>query len=301
MFIINVPKEFQPNYVSNYPSYSSGKNIEEICYDLIKQNNDNLQSNYCYLPVFWTSFYIIRNYAASIDDLYQWLDTLDKTKRYFTISQYDSGVYVKNLNLNLTVFSAGGGGANINNDSIVKNFNYLGSPREYFCGKKGDYDIPLLCLPIIRANVDLQRDIFCAFMGRFDTHFCRMEMYNKLKDSSQFIFLESSTDINNYKNILSRSVFTLAPRGYGYTSFRLFEAILCGSIPIYIWEGELILPFQDKICWEDFSIVINIADIDNLQTILNNCDVNKLQTNLKRAQDCFNYEFIINYILEKMK
>jgi hypothetical protein len=301
MFIIDVPKEFQPNYVSNYPSYSSGKNIEEICYDLIKEKNEPSQSDYCYLPVFWTSFYIMRNYAASIEDLYQWLETLDKTKKYFTVNQYDSGVYVKNLNLNLTVFSAGGGGANINNDSIVKNFNYFGSPRQYFCGKKGDYDIPLMCLPILNADVDVPRDIFCAFMGRFDTHFCRMEMYNTLKDASQFVFLEPSTDINNYKNILSRSVFTLAPRGYGYTSFRLFEAILCGSIPIYIWEGELILPFQDKIRWEDFSIIINIADINNLKIILDNCDVNKLQTNLKRVQYCFNYEFIINYILEKMK
>jgi hypothetical protein len=215
--------------------------------------------------------------------------------------QYDSGVYVKNFNLNLTVFSAGGGGANINNDSIVKNFNYLGSHRQYFCGKKGDYDIPLMCMPLLICENRSLRDIYCAFMGRFDTHFCRMEMYNKLKNSLEFLFLESSSDINNYRNVLSRSVFTLAPRGYGYTSFRMFEAILCGSIPIYIWEGELILPFQDKIKWEDFSVIINVANIDNLKNILANCDINKMQDNLKNVRDSFNFEFVVNYILEKMK
>ena len=32
MLILNVPKQFQPNYKSNYPEYSNGLNMEEVFY-----------------------------------------------------------------------------------------------------------------------------------------------------------------------------------------------------------------------------------------------------------------------------
>ena len=61
-------------------------------------------------------------------------------------------------------------------------------------------------------------------MGRFDTHYCRINMYNVLHKKI-FFQLSKSVNFEKYKEILNRSVYTLAPRGYGYTSFRIYEAI----------------------------------------------------------------------------
>lgn len=36
---------------------------------------------------------------------------------------------------------------------------------------------------------------------------------------------------------MSRSSLALAPRGTGPTSFRLYEAMALGAVPVYIWEG----------------------------------------------------------------
>ena len=61
MLIVDVPSNFQPKYISNYPSYSSGKNMEEICYDFFSTHKDTIDSDYIYLPIFWTSYYVINN------------------------------------------------------------------------------------------------------------------------------------------------------------------------------------------------------------------------------------------------
>ena len=61
MEIVNVPPIFQPNYTRDYPSYSSGKNTEEIVYESLKMNRENIKTDMVYLPVFWTSYYLKTN------------------------------------------------------------------------------------------------------------------------------------------------------------------------------------------------------------------------------------------------
>lgn len=70
------------------------------------------------------------------------------------------------------------------------------------------------------------------------------------------------------------SKFTLAPRGYGRSSFRFFECFLLGSIPIYIWNDINWLPFQKIIDYNKLCIVIHISQIDELENIINNIDEN---------------------------
>ena len=125
-------------------------------------------------------------------------------------------------------------------------------------------------------------------------------MAETLSNLPEYTFLESTTDIDSYKEILNRSVFTLAPRGFGYTSFRLFEAILMGSIPIYIWEDKCALPFNDIIDWKSFSVVININEIEKLPDILSRVDVPKMQENLEKVKKYFNYDYIVDYIKQHL-
>lgn len=297
MIIQKIPTIFQPAYKSNYPEYSSGKNIEEIFLQYFLDNKDSIHTEYIYLPIFWTSYYVINQYGENIQPLYNWLDTLDKNKKYFTIVQYASGIYIRNPIDNILVFSAGGGGLNIKSNCMRED-TFFGLKRHIFYGNTGNYSIPLICLPTFPC-LNIERDIYCSFMGRFDTHKCRIIMNNLLKNDKQFSFY-NSVNFNTYKNILNRSIFTLAPRGCGYTSFRIYEAILSGSIPIYIWENKKILPFEDILNWDEFSIIIHENDIENLPNILKNTDINKLQENLHKIKHWFSFDKIFNYITNKL-
>jgi hypothetical protein len=299
MEIITVPKEFQPLYTSDYPCYTMGKNMEEIIFDYLIKNKDEIKTDMVYLPVFWTSYYVLSNYGENIEILYNWLETLDKTKKYFTIVQYDCGIFVKNFNLDITLFSAGGGGLNIKDVSTSREVSYYGLNRHIFFGQKGNYDIPLLCLPLF-PSTNTDKDIFCSFMGRFDTHKCRIDMKSVLEQNSNYKFFDS-VNFEEYKTIINRSIFTLAPRGYGYTSFRIYEAIQSGSIPIYIWEDKKILPFSDIINWDDFAIIINSNEISNLPNILENVNINEKQQNLLKIKNMFTFEYIYEYIKQNVE
>jgi hypothetical protein len=122
-----------------------------------------------------------------------------------------------------------------------------------------------------------------------------------LKDLPEYKFFQPTSDIGIYKEILNRSIFTLSPRGFGYTSFRMFEAILSGSIPIYVWEDKCALPFEDVLDWSQFAIVININEITNLPNILKGVDIKKMQDKVQSVKKFFNYEYIAEYIAEYIK
>ena len=299
MIVFDVPLKFQPDYKSDYPCYTSGKNMEEIFYEYFFKFKDNIASDYIYLPVFWTSYYVTHNYANNIDELYEWLNTLDKTKKYFTIVQYASGIYVNNFDLNITVFSAGGGGLNIKDNSTSREITYYGLNRHVFFGNKANYDLPLICLPLF-PSLNVNKDIYCSFMGRFDTHKCRIDMKNILETNADFVFF-NSVNFEEYKNIINRSIFTLAPRGYGYTSFRIYEAISGNSIPIYIWDDKQILPYSDIIDWEDIAVIINSSQIKELPNILKNINISEKQNNISKVKSFFTFDYMCNYIKSKVE
>ncbi len=303
MIIQNIPKKFQPTYRSQYPPYSNGLNMEEIFLKKFENNKITINTDFIYLPIFWTSFYVTRNYGENIDDLYQYLDTLDKTKKYFTIVQYASGIFVRNFDLNLIVFSAGGGGINIKNNDTIKILNYYGLQRHIFFGKKGDYDIPLMCEPLIHSSSYEKRNILCSFMGRFDTHQCRFEM--KVKLEKYGYYLSKSKDFKTYQKLLKESEFSLCPRGYGYTSFRLFEAIQCLSIPIYIWQDKKVLPFSDEVDWTKYAIIVEDKDIEKIPEIISKLSP-KYKRNIIENMKEFNKKYLsfegtYNYIVRKLR
>lgn len=53
----------------------------------------------------------------------------------------------------------------------------------------------------------------------------------------------------------SKSKFTLAPRGMGSSSFRFYQSLMVGSVPIL--SGYNRLPFEDKIDYEKLCIILD--------------------------------------------
>lgn len=71
-----------------------------------------------------------------------------------------------------------------------------------------------------------------------------------------------------YKNLLENQ-FTLCMRGRGNFSYRFYEALCFGRIPILI-DTDIVLPFQNSIDWNKHIIKINSMEISKIGSIIEN-------------------------------
>jgi hypothetical protein len=173
-----------------------------------------------YLPIQWTALYCNNNFGkcGTTNRMIQTvLNGLDKTKKYYTIVQYDDGILNDISHLDIKVFAMSG-------------------PRI-------DYPLPLLCTPH-GFKFDCKRDIFASFVGRI-THPIRQQMFDQLKHLPDYFLSMDTLPLKHYCEILARSKYVLCPRGYGKTSFRIQEAIDYGAIPVYI-SDDFIIPYASN-------------------------------------------------------
>ncbi len=272
--MIEVSKIFQPRNILVYPP-NNKQTFEEYFFDRSIKEITNL--NRIYLPIFWTNYYISKNYGnGDISELQNLINSLDKTKKYFTIVQYDDNI-LNNLNdLDILIFAQGGYG-------------------KY---KNKTYPIPLNC-QINNYDYDIkEKDIFCSFVGR-KTHKIRDIIFDKFKNNEGY-FISESIDYESFKNIMNRSTFSMCPRGYGVTSFRICESLCNNSIPVYIYD-ELFLPFKDLFNFEDIGILIHKNELDKTHQILKsktNLDIDNYLLNGKKIyNDFFSFYGCYNKIL----
>lgn len=267
--MIEVPKEFRPHIRVDYPP-NNDLIFEEWFYEQ-RQAHYNCVDCREYIPIFWTPYYVNHNYGndkKALANLQGFLDSLDKSKKYFTIVQYDDGILNDVSGLDLKVFGMGGG-------------HY-------------DYPLPLIGKPH-PYSFTAQRDIFCNFMGAL-THQIRKDLLPVAKKAGYFCST-SSLPISAYCLNLKRSVFTLCPRGYGLTSFRLAEAIQFGSIPVYI-SDKLMIPHNREF---DYGVLIEPKDIPNIDKILRGLSKEEIeykQSLLPTIYELFTYEGCKNQILK---
>lgn len=273
-----IDDKFRPRNILIYPP-ENNQTFEEYFYDEFIKMEHSI--NRIYLPIFWTNYYISKNYGnGDLSELQSIINNLDKSKKYFTIVQYDDNI-INDLNdLDILIFAQGGYG-------------------KY---KNKTYPIPLNC-QINNYDYDTQqKDIFCSFVGR-KTHEIRNIIFDKFKNNNEY-FISESIDYNSFKNIMNRSTFSLCPRGYGATSFRICESLYNSSIPVYIYD-ELFLPFNDLFNFEDVGILIHKDELDKIHQILKSktiLDINDYLLNGKKIyNDFFSFYGCYNKILSVLK
>ena len=96
---------------------------------------------------------------------------------------------------------------------------------------------------------------------------------------------------NDYELLARNSIFTLAPAGYGRWTYRFFQAIQWGSIPVLL-SDDYIKPFEDTIPYGEFCITFpekNIGELDEYLRSFDKNDIEKLQNSLQRNQYHFTY------------
>ena len=264
--VVDVPKEFRPISNIKYPPHQDlSTSIEPRAFDFFSTKQD-IKSEYTYLPVQWNAYHNIKQpwsngYEKTLKPLKDYISSLTNqypNEKWFTITQYADGTLVKIDNCR--VFSTGGG------------FNSPTVNRDTYLGKNSTYEpIPLICDPHPGKPSD-NKKYKVGFAGRLDTHPIRQVMYEKLKKYDDYKFY---IDTNwkpdrfvDFREILYNSIFALAPRGFGPTSFRLYEAIQMGCIPIYIGDNFWI-PFENEIDWKKLALLIKHDEIDSIPERVN--------------------------------
>jgi len=72
---------------------------------------------------------------------------------------------------------------------------------------------------------------------------------------------------NEYVQNIIESDYTLVSRGGGNFSYRLYEVLSCGRIPVFI-NTDCVLPFDHIIDWKDYMIWIEAQDIEQIASII---------------------------------
>ena len=245
-----------------------------------------------YVPVFWTEIQISKRYDDTLANkvktpdndflwaLWELLDGMPKNRNYFTVVQHDDGVMMSSKPPNLITFGMGG----VGNIPLPLTYNQSADLDKY---------------------KHREKIVFCSFVGSL-THPCRERMVKTLENKPDMFIVtnEWTNQIKEenqlmYLNVMSKSRFTLAPRGYGKTSFRLYEALRLGSIPIYIYD-ELWLPYTNMIDWNKMAVLVLVDELDNLYDKLREITDEQVAAMLeyyKKHSHLFSYDGMCEYII----
>lgn len=266
-----------------YPFYHEGYYLEEYFFHTKK----DLPPSRSYIDVFWTNIYSNRSFAGINDvDVQSELDKLDPNGSYFTICQNDDGI-LERLPSNTLKFCSGG-----------NKVDELTIP------------IPLIASPISGIDMTREKDILASFVGS-NTHPLRAEMYKSLRKKNGFSIHMKNWSLQlpeeayeQFIDLSSRSKFMLAPRGYGATSFRLYEAFQFNCVPVYITDS-LYLPYQEILNWNDIAIIVDPKEIHDIENKLLDCvasgDYNIKIQNIENHKKFFTMDFMVEYIENKLK
>ena len=270
-----------------YPPFKNGLYMEEYTYKYFLSNKDNIHINHVYIPIFWTNLqnhpgfnHMKNNYNILLQHA---LSTLPSNTIFFTIVQHDDGPQL-NLPKNTIIFGA--------------------------CS--GTVPLPLIYEDVTNYLSNYPRtdkNILASFVGTHTTHLLRDKMYKELNKNHDIIcdvkqLWSSKVNKNNAEKFIEltlRSMFCLAPRGYGRSSFRFFEALLLDTVPVYFWDDIEWLPYKEYIDYSTFSISIHSNDINKTHDILSSISkekYNNMLEEIKKIKHYFTLEGMCEYIIK---
>lgn len=289
--ILELGKQFRPATSVVYPPFKNGRYMEEYFYDYVMTNKDKIDSDRVYIPAFWTNIQIHPNFQSMKSNyntlLKQVYSLMPEDTKYFTVVQGDLGVEL-----------------NLPKDTLV------------FGACFGDIPLPLIYEDksnrLLNTTRSFHRKYLASFVGTHTTHPLRNNMFQQLGRKPNFMFDsrgEWTNKIpenlaNNFINTTLTSKFCLAPRGFGRSSFRFFEAMLLDTIPVYFWDDIEWLPYKDIIDYSKFSVSIHSNDIAKTTEILRSISNEKylnMVEELKHVRHYFSLEGMSEYIFNKIK
>ena len=286
MKIVELGKMFRPGTSHVYPPFKNGRYMEEFAYETLLSKKDEIQTDLVYLPIFWTNLQNHPGFTQSRSKydivLNQVLQTYPKNTRYFTIVQHDDGPQLQ-----------------LPKDTVV------------FGACTGTIPLPLIYEDTTNRLSQLEHkepDIFASFVGSL-THPVRQRMANAVESRPYIVCrMQKAWNVkvpteqaDEFLDLTLRSKFCLAPRGYGRSSFRFFEAILMDTIPVYFWDDVEWLPYKEHLDYKLFSV--SISDISKTYDILSGISEDRYQAmklELQKVKHWFTLEGMMDYVVRKL-
>ena len=162
------------------------------------------------------------------------------------------------------------------NHIIIKLLKEIGidcifTPRaSYTCSElNGIKIISYPYYPVNGIEPDQQKDILYSFVGQLTSHPVRRKLatLNRpplgiVKNSRKWFAPQS---LDDFKNLLAKSRFSLCPRGYAPNSIRFWESLQAGSIPVLIADTARL---PEGFEWDTCCIRIPEKDIAKIPDIL---------------------------------
>lgn len=236
--------------------------MEEYVYDLLVRQGkgQEMETNWIYVPIFWTNLQNHPGFASQRGKYQMLLNHALKAypvgSRFFTCVQHDDGPGLQ-----------------------------LPAGSRIYGACTGTVPLPLLYEDteerlLSSSRVPLQdRDILISFVGTLGTHPVREATRRALEGrkgvhfSSRGVWSASvpEEDARRFVEWTGRSRFCLAPRGYGRSSFRFFEAMLLDVVPVYVWDDVEWLPYKNGeapgnhgLDYRRFCLSVHVSELEGL-------------------------------------
>lgn len=282
--------DLKPKYTHHYPPFTQGRYFEEYFSEFW---NKSPEDGFLFIDIYWCAvFHAAGNPALVVPILkghvYEKCKEAWRTGKIpFTMCQWDDGIMFEKPP-NLVVFSMGQ-----SKDIALPLISEDVTHRLETTPRLSYEDRTILCSFIGSDTFHVRRKMAKAFEGR-ENVIIRMKTWDYRVDAP---------DADMFVTMTQRSKFGLAPRGYGPSSFRFFEIIKLGVIPVYIHDGDDARPFQDILDYDAFSISVHYNDLDTLYDRLNGVSketYTKMLTELEKVRLWFTMEGTCEYILKRL-
>lgn len=265
--VADVPKHFMPHHKLCYP-VDGFQPFEQWFYDNFSTDFDSPEQEIerIYLPIMWTAYYCNHSHGKSereIEMLQLYLDSLDRSKKYFTILQYDDGIINDLKDLDILVIGV---------------------------SEKCNKIIPLLSTPHQISFPNTNRKYLASFIGA-NTHYVR-EKILELRMEKDFYITEYNYNLYMFCKMMSMSTFALCPRGYGWQSFRVQEALQYGAIPVIIGDDAWLPPF-----FREFCLTISDVNVKLIPDILKSISPERIRDYRISGQIALQSQY--NYLSQK--
>lgn len=286
---VELPKQFRPKTSITYPPFKSGRYLEEYFYDIVTQNSFNLQSDYIYIPIFWTNLQNHPGFNKMKESLHlilkEKLNEYPEGTQFFTVVQHDDGPQL-----------------------------YLPKNTLIFGSCTGDIPLPLIYEDTNNTIENFPKFLYKKYLASFIgsiTHSIRREIqFEFLRRKNMYIRANdnwtnnvSNLDASSFLKLTAESKFCLAPRGYGRSSFRFFEAILLGIPPVYFWDDIKWLPYKEFIKYSDFSVTMHASEIKDTYSFLESISddaYSRMCNNLIEVRKWFTLDTMVKYVIYKL-
>jgi hypothetical protein len=245
-----------------YPAHNADYGVEQDFHRWILDHpeyvtSDAAAADFHYLPVYWTRWHLNHDYGKQgRDELAALVDpAIADDRRTFTICQNDDGPLAP-----------------------------LGETTVFLASRQDERgrDIPLLSSPHVLPRIPVRRGRYRAsFVGRVHTHPIRAELAEALAGRRDVRILDGDHGTRKFVRVTRASLIALAPRGYGGSSFRFFEAAQLGAVPMLVGDIDT-RPFKGILDWPSASLYA--PDAASAARLIDEADPHELARMGERAE-----------------